>query len=258
VNKNSGPRHGRVLECSKLKYIDERGVLFDDLSLTLDYGQGGLILSEPRRRSLVLFRIFATLQRPSSGYLNVFGLDANRMSDRNLTFARRRIGLVHRAGRLVSNMSLMDNVCLGYLYHDNMPKAKAYEQVQDLMEGFGLHVYRNLRPDEVSFEKRRLALYIREMAKHPSLMLLEAPSLDLDRSFGLVMNELKRMAQQGRTSFIISDLEPREASNWVDWVLVMDDQEKDIYPIDLFDPEMHRQFAGRSELGDTLTRVQRT
>jgi ABC-type sulfate/molybdate transport systems ATPase subunit len=231
-----------VFQTHDLGYRDQSGTWIEELTLEVSVGRGGLVLTAPGRRGRLLLRLLATLIEPTSGSIEWFGW-RGPLDREHLYQLRRRIGFVHRGTRLVSNMSVEHNLTLNRIYHRNMPYDQAAGEVADLIDRMGLGAVKNLRPDNLEFSRRRLAVYAREMAKKPSLYLLEAPSQDLGANFKPVMAAVRQQCLEGRTAFIITDLAAEEAAQWVDWVLVMDMAGNHFYRIDRFDPHRHGQFA---------------
>jgi len=225
-----------ALECEDLEYWESDEDLLHRLSFRLEFGQGGLILTDSQIRSRLLLRICATMGQPSKGKIRWFGRFEEHLTETQLVALRRRIGWVHREARLVSNLTLLDNIVLGLIYHRNLTHREAHSQVQDLMKRFNIYDYRNLRPAEISFDLQRTALYVREMAKQPRLFLFEAPALDLDQGFGLLMQEISELASRGESAFIISDITAKEALPWVDWVLILNNKHYKLLAANQFDP----------------------
>lgn len=212
-----------VLDCENLTYVDNTGVVFQDLHFSLDVGQSALILAEPHVRARGLLSVWATLSPPTSGRIRWFGGTKERLNPTEILAMRKRIGFVHRSARLVSNMTIFDNIILGLLYHHNVTPREAENQVQEIMERYGLLYSGNLRPADVPFETRRLALYVREMVKKPSLYLLDDPASDLDTDFESIISDLFNLTRRGEAALIFSHIAASVGQDRVDWVLFISD-----------------------------------
>ena len=214
-----------ILSCENLTYCENDSCLFQGVSFRLDSGKRGVLLAEPHRCATILLKICATLILPTSGTIRWFGRTAEQHMDNNELFSlRRRIGLVHRETSLISNMTIMDNVSLGLQYHENIALEEAHERIAELLEQLDLYEDRFLRPSDLTFEKRRLAVYARELAKAPQLFLLEHPSLDLgERFYSLLMDIFRTCISENGCSFLVASINPRVVSRWGDWVLILDE-----------------------------------
>jgi ABC-type ATPase involved in cell division len=223
---------------------------FQGLSFSLEIGQGALLLTEPQMRARQLLRVCAALERPTQGRIHWFGRAGGKLTQSQVLDLRRRIGWVHRGSRLVSNMSLIDNMTLGLVYHRNLSYDQAAELVEDLMERFGLYHHRFQRPAEIDHAAQRRAVYVRELAKRPRLLLFEDPSWDLDQDFEVLMDEVKLLTQNHETAYLLSDVTAQDMVGWVDWVLLMDDRGNQTWPSDAFDPASHSRFSWRTRCAD--------
>ncbi len=241
------------LECKNLESRENGRLFFRDVSFQLSLGQGGLILAELQRDSRRLLQVCASLQKNSGGQISWFGRDMDHLNENSLMNLRRGIGLVHRETRLISNMSILDNITLGLMYHDRVSPRESEGQVAELMSRFGLDHYKDMRPAELSFEKQRLAVYVRELAKKPKLFFLEAPTYDLgQRAYIMVMNEMRELADKKECAFLISAIAPDEGKSWVEWVLYLDKENGNLFwPADQFDPTQYRHL--QTSLGDSTS-----
>lgn len=244
-----------ALKCDNVRYDKNGRIIFRNVSFSLEMGEGGFLLAELHRNSRLLLLICSTLLRPSLGRINWFG-EQNQPGDKKYNLSlRQKIGLVHRETRLVSNMSVIDNITLGMLYHRDISYREARFEVKDLMEHLDIYKYRNVRPAELSFEKQRLAAYIRELAKKPKLFLLEAPALDLgQRAYEMMMRDIRDRADRRECAFLISAMPPEEGKKWVEWVMVLDKDKGRVYPAGEFDPARH--FLKTTRLDDTYSHTE--
>lgn len=235
-----------ILSCENLQYCEDNTCLLNEVTFRLDSGQRGVVLAEPHRCATILLKICATLIRPTSGQISWFGRSAEEMDDKELYQLRRRIGIVHRETSLISNMTILDNVSLGLQYHDEIGLEQAYDKVTELLKQFELYEYRLLRPAQLTFEQRRLAVYARELVKNPQLYLLEHPSLDLgERVYGLLLEIFKSCSIEHGCGFLVASVKPQVVERWGDWVLVLDKGQCQHFEGDKFEPSLYRESMRR-------------
>ncbi|MCE1782495.1 ATP-binding cassette domain-containing protein, partial [Enterobacter hormaechei] len=84
-----------------------------------------------------LIRCVNMLERPTSGQVLVAGQDLTSLSERELTRARRHIGMIFQHFNLLSSRTVFDNVALP-LELNNTPKAEIKAKVNELLELVGL------------------------------------------------------------------------------------------------------------------------
>jgi putative ABC transport system ATP-binding protein len=87
------------------------------VSLTIRSGELAAVIGPSGSGKSTLLHLMGTLDRPSSGTVRVTGLDAARMTDRELAWLRAtRIGFVFQQFFLAEHATVLDNVADGLLY----------------------------------------------------------------------------------------------------------------------------------------------
>lgn len=236
-----------IIASENMEYCEEDGTcLFSELSFRLERGQRGVLLADPHRCATILLKICATLVSPTDGQISWFGQSSDQMDGPGLYKLRRRIGFVHRETSLISNMTILDNISLGLQYHEEMVREQSYDRVTELLKQFELYEYRFLRPAELTFEQRRLAVYARELVKKPQLYLLEHPSLDLgERVYSLLLDVFKTCSIEDGCAFLVASVVPEVINRWGDWVLVFDKGRCHHFEVGQFDPSIYRESMKR-------------
>jgi ABC-type sulfate/molybdate transport systems ATPase subunit len=236
-----------IIACDNMEYCEEDGnCLFSELSFRLERGQRGVLLADPHRCATILLKICATLVAPTGGQISWFGKSSDQMDGPGLYEVRRRIGFVHRETSLISNMTILDNISLGLQYHEEMVREQSYDRVTGLLKQFELYEYRFLRPAELTFEQRRLAVYARELVKKPQLYLLEHPSLDLgERVYSLLLDVFNTCSIEDGCAFLVASIVPEVIHRWGDWVLVFDKGRCHRFEVGKFDPSIYRESMRR-------------
>ena len=86
-----------------------------------------------------------TLERPSSGVVRIGGVDAARLSDRELSQLRaREIGFVFQQFFLAEHATVRENVADGLLYA-GVPAAERYRRADEALERVGLSAPRDVQ-----------------------------------------------------------------------------------------------------------------
>src|SRR5665647_2024239 len=88
-------------------------VAVEDVSLTLEEGVFAAIVGPSGSGKSTLLSMLGTLDKPTSGTIEIDGRDVTGMADRELTpYRRSRIGLVFQSYNLVPNLTALQNVML--------------------------------------------------------------------------------------------------------------------------------------------------
>ena len=146
-------------------------IALDAVDLALDEGEHLAVLGDNGAGKTTLLRILATAARPTSGRLEIFGLDAVR--DRKAL--RARIGFVAHAPGLYPALSAVENLEFFCALHD-----VDHKRVPEALDLVGLTDVARRPAGRLSRgEQQRLAIG-RAVLHGPPLLVLDEPDASLD------------------------------------------------------------------------------
>lgn len=157
-------------------------VVLHDISLRVNAGETHVVLGPIHSGKSMLVRHILGLERAEQGTISAGGetFDSASVDDANLRRVRRRIGTVFEGSALLSRLSVVENVELPMLEHGNVSEGEAREAAHKLLRDVDVLVDDDTLPAELGrAEQRRVAL-ARALALEPAVVLLDAPSQDLD------------------------------------------------------------------------------
>jgi putative ABC transport system ATP-binding protein len=151
-----------------------------------------------------MMMVIAGLERPSSGRIQVAGVDLDRLNEDGLAlFRRKSVGIVFQNFHLIPTMTALENVAVPLeLAGDRDAFGKAAHELEAVGLGHRLTHY----PGQLSGgEQQRVAL-ARAFAVEPRLLLADEPTGNLDGETGQrvidLMFELR--ARRGTTLLLIT------------------------------------------------------
>jgi putative ABC transport system ATP-binding protein len=152
-----------------------------------------------------MLSVLGTLERPTSGQVEVLGHSVIGASDNELAGLRAHgIGFVFQAFHLQESMSALDNVALGMLY-SGQPLRRRREAARAALVRVGLEHRIDFRPKQLSGGERQRVAIARAIAKEPLIILADEPTGNLDsKSGGEVIDLLHRLAGEGATLVLIT------------------------------------------------------
>jgi len=153
-------------------------------TIGLHIGRGeavGLVGPSGSGKSTLLM-VMAGLERPDSGTVMVAGHDLCALDEDALArFRGRHIGIVFQSFHLIPTMTAMENVAVGL---ELGGCRDAFDRAARELDAVGLRERRDHYPAELSGgEQQRVAL-ARALAPHPSILLADEPTGNLDEATG--------------------------------------------------------------------------
>lgn len=156
-----------------------RNVL-DHLNLHIEKGDFVSITGVSGSGKTTLLSVLGTLLRSDSGSYTLNGADIYQ-SDRPLHEIRNQeIGFVFQDFRLLSQLSALDNILLPVLASKSETTEKEQEYALQLMEFMGIQALKDQYPETLSGGEKTRVSICRALIQHPSLLLADEPTGQLD------------------------------------------------------------------------------
>ena len=185
-----------------LKGID---LTFEGAALTAIIGPSGTGKS-------TLIRCVNRLVEPTSGSIELDGVNLLSLRGDALRQARARIGMVFQEYNLVERLSVMENLLTGVL--GKTPAWKAWlrkfeaddiSRAWDTLGIVGLQDFANARADSLSGGQRQRVGISRAVMQRPSLLLADEPTSSLDPKTSVeIMELLKRVGVDAGIPVIVN------------------------------------------------------
>jgi putative ABC transport system ATP-binding protein len=183
---------------------EERVGAVDGVSLEIARGQFVAVVGRSGSGKTTLLNLLAGVDTPSSGEIWIDDRELSRLGDDDLTRLRREhLGMVYQFFNLLSTLTVRENVALPALLARE-PREAALARADSLLDEVGMTARRHARPHTLSGGEMQRTALARALINHPTLILADEPTGNLDsRTERQVLDLLRRLGQQHDATTIL-------------------------------------------------------
>ena len=204
-------RKGDFMEILRVEHLSKRygkdSTLVEalkDVSFSVSKGEFVAIVGPSGSGKSTLLHILGGVDKPTSGHVYVEGTDVFSLNENNLAiFRRRQVGLIYQFYNLIPILNVKENISLPVLLDGKEPDQK---YLQELIETLGLENRVNHLPNELSGGQQQRVSIGRALIYHPSLLLADEPTGNLDSKSSHEIMELLEISNRkyGQTIIMIT------------------------------------------------------
>jgi len=178
-------------------------VVLRGASLSLSAGENLAILGPSGSGKSTLLYIIGTLDRATSGRIEVQGQDVTQLPEPQLAdFRNRRIGFVFQDHYLLPQCSVIENVLVPTIAN-GAANPQVIERAKSLLDRVGLSQRLDHRPAELSGGERQRAAIARALIHSPALLLADEPTGNLDRTSAAAVGKLLLEMQRTENTMLV-------------------------------------------------------
>ena len=195
----------RVYKIGKVETQALRGV-----NLTIESGEFTALVGPSGSGKTTLLQLIGCLDQPSSGRVLINGKDVTALNrDQRADMRRGTLGFIFQFYALIPTLSAYENVEMPLLLM-GQGATQRRERVNQLLEAVGLADRANNRPDQMSGGQQQRVAIARALATHPSLILADEPTANLDTTNGeQVMEIMAKLNRETGVTFVFATHDPR-------------------------------------------------
>lgn len=175
------------------------------INLTIEKGEYVALMGPSGSGKSTLMNILGCLDTPTSGEYILNGKDVSKMTDTELADIRNKeIGFVFQTFNLMPRTTALDNVALPMVYA-GVSKEKRHERAKEVLKLVGLEDRMLHKPNELSGGQRQRVAVARALVNHPSIILADEPTGNLDSKTSYeIMNLFNEIYQNGNTVILVT------------------------------------------------------
>jgi putative ABC transport system ATP-binding protein len=174
----------------------------DELELSIGEGEWVAVTGPSGSGKTTLLNILSGLDRPTSGRVEVGGVDLTGLSAREMArYRQRTVGLVFQQFHLIPYLTALENVMLAQYVHSMTDRGEAEEALRRV----GLGERLSHLPSQLSGGEQQRVCIARALINQPPLILADEPTGNLDAvNEAVVMSLLADLHQRGHTLVLVT------------------------------------------------------
>ena len=176
-----------------------------NVSFSVKTGEFASIIGKSGSGKSTLLSLLGALDEPTSGEIHVDKQDIAKLSAHAQTgYRAKKIGFVFQHYNLIPNLSAVENIMLA-LEFGGVPASQRRSRAQKLLEEVGLSEEEGRRkPGKLSGGQQQRVSIARALANHPSVILADEPTGNLDSSTGKMIFDLLHNLSRSQNTTILA------------------------------------------------------
>ncbi|OIK13889.1 ABC transporter ATP-binding protein [Bacillus sp. MUM 13] len=205
-----------ILEVDHIEKIYEGKVAhraLDNINFSIEKGEFVGIMGPSGSGKTTLLNLIATIDRPTSGEILINGKNPHVLNRRETAlFRRHELGFVFQHFNLLDTLTVEENIVLP-LTLDGISVKEMDEQLHYVAKKLGIEAILKKRTYEISGGQMQRTAIARSIIHHPSLILADEPTGNLDSKASKdVMETLTAINQEEQATALMVTHDPFAAS----------------------------------------------
>ena len=191
------------------------------ISFTIEDGEFVFLVGPSGSGKSTIIKLLTGEVIPTAGRVMVNGFSMSRISDRQIPYMRRTIGVIFQDFRLIPKKTVFDNLSLAMRAVGATPR-DIRTRIPYVLELVGLKGMEDRYPDELSGGEQQRVAIARALVDNPSTIVADEPTGNLDPNRSLeIMTLLERINALGTTVVVVTH--ERDLVNHFDKRVIMID-----------------------------------
>lgn len=183
-------------------YDNTNVTALDNISLEIEKGEFVFLVGHSGAGKSTLIKLITAEERPTSGEIIINDINVTDLTQKEIPFYRRTLGMVFQDFRLLDNKTVKENVEFA-MQVVGATRRQMRRRAPDVLGRVGLSAKAQFRPDELSGGEQQRVAIARALANSPSLIIADEPTGNLDPdTSGEIMAYLEEINRSGTTVIV--------------------------------------------------------
>jgi len=203
------------------KIFDGGMVGLERVSFRMKKGEFVSLVGPNQSGKTTLLRLIAGEEEPTRGEIIFDGLSSRDLRKSQMSFWRRKLGLILDDLELIPDLSIFDNIALSLRIMGRAEK-KVGQQVRGVLNMVGLSAKSRSWPWHISSAERQKVAVARAIVRNPLLLLADEPTNNLDEESAQEIMELLLRVNLFGTAVLLTSTESSQNNGFPGRVIRME------------------------------------
>ena len=186
------------------KTYDNGTRALNGISFQIDDGEFVFLVGPSGSGKSTIIKLLTGEVVPTSGRVIINGFSMGRISQKQIPYLRRSIGVIFQDFRLIQNMTVFENLSLA-MRAVGASSREIRSRIPYVLELVGLGGKEDRYPDELSGGEQQRVAVARALVNNPSTIVADEPTGNLDPNRSLeIMTLLERINALGTTVVVVT------------------------------------------------------
>jgi len=187
-----------VIQLQGVDIYQQKHLVLSNVNLHIDKGEFVFLIGATGSGKSSLLKVIYGDLHIASGEGHAGGYDLKKLSDKDVPFLRRKLGIVFQDFQLLTDRTVEDNMRFVLNATGWKDKNLTAERIRDVLEKVGLRSKLKKMPHELSGGEQQRVVIARALLNNPEIILADEPTGNLDpETSEEIMLLLKEISRSG-------------------------------------------------------------
>lgn len=185
------------------KEYDNGTLALDEVSLNIDNGEFVFLVGSSGAGKTTVTKLLMREENVTSGEIYLYGEDITKISQKEIPYLRRKMGVVFQDFRLLDDRTVYENVEFA-MRIVGATKKEIRRRVPVVLNMVGLNFKARMLPKELSGGERQRVALARALVNNPSILIADEPTGNLNPKVAMEIMEIFENINKMGTTIIMA------------------------------------------------------